>query len=74
MNVAATQAPQPIDHSVATVRQPKDLKNFTKLKPPEFDATSATTKPKKFIDRCEKILTTFGLKETRDVEFNTFLF
>ncbi|XP_060177824.1 uncharacterized protein LOC132607759 [Lycium barbarum] len=28
----------------------------------------------KFIDRCEEILTTLGLKETRGVEFPTFLF
>ena len=51
--------------------QPKDLKNFMDLKPPEFDATPY---PQKFIDRCEKILTTLGLKETRGVEFTTFLF
>ncbi|WMV29721.1 hypothetical protein MTR67_023106 [Solanum verrucosum] len=46
-------------------REPKDLKNFIDLKPPEFDATSTSIEPQKFIERCEKLLTTLGLKETR---------
>ncbi|XP_060210655.1 uncharacterized protein LOC132637606 [Lycium barbarum] len=44
------------------------------LKPPEFDASLTSIEPQKFIDRCEKILTTLGLKETRGVDFSTFLF
>ncbi|XP_060217022.1 uncharacterized protein LOC132644446 [Lycium barbarum] len=44
------------------------------LKPPEFDASPTSIEPQKFIDRYEKILTTLGLKETRGVEFSTFLF
>ncbi|KAK6786301.1 hypothetical protein RDI58_014826 [Solanum bulbocastanum] len=77
-NVAATQTPH-LDprsgsHSVAATGEPKVLKNFIYFKPPEFDVTPASIKPQKFIDRCKKILTTFGLKETRGVEFTTFLF
>ncbi|KAF3630911.1 Pentatricopeptide repeat-containing protein, chloroplastic [Capsicum annuum] len=74
LNVATSRAPQPVDHSVAAVGQPKDLKTFIDLKPPEFDATPSTIEPQKFIDHCEKTLTTLGLKETRGVEFTTFLF
>ena len=44
------------------------------LKPPGFDATPSSVEPQKFLDRCEKIPTTLGLKETRGVEFTTFLF
>ncbi|PHU22375.1 hypothetical protein BC332_07482 [Capsicum chinense] len=74
LNVATSRAPQPVDHSVAAVGQPKDLKTFIDLKPPEFGATPSTIEPQKFIDHCEKTLTTLGLKETRGVEFTTFLF
>nr|XP_033512830.1 uncharacterized protein LOC117272986 [Nicotiana tomentosiformis] len=67
-------APQQVVQPVANTRQSKDLKNFMDLKPPEFDAAHASIEPQKFIQRCEKILSTLGLKETRGVEFATFLF
>ncbi|PHT52911.1 Pentatricopeptide repeat-containing protein, chloroplastic [Capsicum baccatum] len=50
LNVATSQAPQPVDHSVVAVGQPKDIKTFIDLKPPEFDATPSTIEPQKFID------------------------
>nr|XP_009757922.1 PREDICTED: uncharacterized protein LOC104210672 [Nicotiana sylvestris] len=75
LNVAAPQiSPQQVVQPVANTGQSKDLKNFIDLKPPEFDATQASIEPQKFIQRCEKILSTLGLKETRGVEFDTFLF
>ncbi|KAM3203621.1 hypothetical protein P3L10_031247 [Capsicum annuum] len=36
LNVATSQAPLPVDHSVAARWQPKDLKNFMDLKPLEY--------------------------------------
>ncbi|KAG5605905.1 hypothetical protein H5410_027397 [Solanum commersonii] len=66
--------PQPGSHSVVATGEPKDVKNFIDLKPPEFDATPTSIEPQKFIECCEKLLTTLGLKETRGVEFITFLF
>ncbi|KAM3233832.1 hypothetical protein P3L10_019191 [Capsicum annuum] len=36
LNVATSQAPLLIDHSIADIGQPKDLKNFMDLKPPEY--------------------------------------
>lgn len=66
--------PQSGCHSVVATKKPKDLKNFMDFKPPEFDAAPPRIELKKFIDRCEKILTTLGLNETRGVEFTTFLF
>nr|XP_009797364.1 PREDICTED: uncharacterized protein LOC104243805 [Nicotiana sylvestris] len=75
LNVAAPQiAPQQVVQPVANTGQSKDLKNFIDLKPLEFDATQVSIEPQKFIQRCEKILSTLGLKETRGVEFATFLF
>ncbi|KAM3200328.1 hypothetical protein P3L10_032690 [Capsicum annuum] len=74
LNVATSQAPQIVGHLVAVVGQPKDLKNFMDLKPLEFDATPSSVESQKFLEYCEKILSTLGLKETRGVEFTTFLF
>ncbi|XP_047259833.1 uncharacterized protein LOC124892639, partial [Capsicum annuum] len=74
LNGATSQAPLPIDRPIAAIGQSKDLKSFIDLKPPEFDATPFSVEPQKFLDRCEKILTTLGLRETRGVEFTTFLF
>ncbi|XP_070055171.1 uncharacterized protein [Nicotiana tomentosiformis] len=75
LNVVAPQmAPLQVVQPVANTGQSKDLKNFMDLKPPEFDDTHASIEPQKFIQRCEKILTTLGMKETRGVEFSTFLF
>ncbi|PHT52623.1 hypothetical protein CQW23_07085 [Capsicum baccatum] len=74
LNVATCQEPLPVDISIAVVGKPKDLKNFMDLKPPEFDVTPSSVEPQKFLDRCEKILTTLVLKETRGVEFTIFLF
>ncbi|XP_070005515.1 uncharacterized protein [Nicotiana sylvestris] len=75
LNVAAPQiTPQQFVQPVANTGQSKDFKNFMDLKPPEFDATQASIEPQKFIQHCEKILSTLGLKETRGVEFDTFLF
>ncbi|MCD9646513.1 hypothetical protein HAX54_036400 [Datura stramonium] len=78
LNVAATQTPQltpqTVVHSVTSIGQSKDLKNFMDLKSPEFDAIPASIEPQKFIYRCEKILTTLGLKETHGAEFTNFLF
>nr|XP_033512646.1 uncharacterized protein LOC117277325 [Nicotiana tomentosiformis] len=66
--------PQQVVQPVVNTGKSKDLKNFMDLKPPEFDATQASIEPPKFIQLCEKILTTLGLKETRGVDFATFLF
>nr|XP_009788408.1 PREDICTED: uncharacterized protein LOC104236225 [Nicotiana sylvestris] len=44
------------------------------LKPLEFDTTQPSIEPQKFIQRCENIQSTLVLKETRGVEFATFLF
>ncbi|PHU22475.1 hypothetical protein BC332_07582 [Capsicum chinense] len=51
LNVATYQAPLPVDHSIAAVGKPKDLKNFMDLKPPEFDVTPTSVDPQKFLDR-----------------------
>ncbi|XP_060175274.1 uncharacterized protein LOC132605993 [Lycium barbarum] len=75
LNVAANQTPQLAPQQfVQSAGQSKEFKNFMGLKPPEVDASPTSIDPQKFIDRCEKILTTLGLKETRGVEFATFLF
>ncbi|PHU27249.1 Organellar oligopeptidase A, chloroplastic/mitochondrial [Capsicum chinense] len=74
LNGATSHAPLPIDRPIAAIGQSKDLKSFMDLKTPEFDATPFSVEPQKFLDRCEKILTTLGLRETRGVEFTTFLF
>lgn len=44
------------------------------LKPPKFDVTPASIEAQKFINHCEMIHTTLGLKETRGVKFTTFMF
>ncbi|KAM3200545.1 hypothetical protein P3L10_032907 [Capsicum annuum] len=44
------------------------------LKPPKFDATPSTIELQKFIYCYENIVTILGLKETRGIEFTTFLF
>ncbi|XP_009791491.2 uncharacterized protein [Nicotiana sylvestris] len=54
--VAPHMAPQQAIQPVANTGQSKDLKT------PEFDATQASIEPQKFIQRCEKILSTLGLK------------
>lgn len=68
LNIAATHipqlTPQPVVHSVTAAGQSKDLKNFMYLEPLEFDAAPTSIEPQKFIDRCEKIQTTLGLKDT----------
>ncbi|XP_060216754.1 uncharacterized protein LOC132644194 [Lycium barbarum] len=75
LNVAANQTPQLAPQQVVqSIGQSKEFKNFMDLKPPEFDASPTSIEPQKFIDRCENILTTLGMKETRGVEFTTFLF
>ncbi|KAH0724860.1 hypothetical protein KY284_000725 [Solanum tuberosum] len=76
-DVAATQTPYldpQLGFSVVATKKPKDLKNFMDFKPPDFDVTLLCIEPKKFIDRCEKILTTLGLNETRGVEFTNIIF
>ncbi|XP_075086196.1 uncharacterized protein LOC142168920 [Nicotiana tabacum] len=70
----AVMASQQVLQPVTNAGQSKDLKNFMDLKPQEFDATQASIEPQKFIERYEKILSTLGLKETRGLEFATFLF
>ncbi|XP_060182350.1 uncharacterized protein LOC132612017 [Lycium barbarum] len=59
---------------VQSAGQSMEFKNFMDLKTPEFDASPTSIEPQKFIDHCEKILSTLGLKETHGVEFTTFLF
>ncbi|KAJ8552820.1 hypothetical protein K7X08_020213 [Anisodus acutangulus] len=78
LNVAASQtpelAPQQVVQPTTTIGQSKEFMNFMDLKPPEFDASSTSIEPQKFIDRCENILTTLRLKKICGVEFATFLF
>ncbi|XP_059288662.1 uncharacterized protein LOC132042046 [Lycium ferocissimum] len=75
LNVASNQTPQLAPQQVVqSTGQSNEFKNFMDVKPPEFDASPGSIEPQKFIDHCEKILTTLGLKETRGVKYSTFLF
>ena len=50
----------------------KRIESFMKLQPPEFDGTSATCTAQRYIQKCEKILTVLGTRDTLGVQCASF--